>query len=281
MKKLLRLFCYGATILFAVIGVTFTAVFVGTSFNLFTVQGSSELRNAHFSDTSSNVHPKTGSSCVQSVDEPWQTSEEWTTMREAFKKDASHIHHAALRASTSPRLIIATIAPEQFRFFTSEREVFKRYFEPLKILGTMTQFSYGIAGIKPRTAESIERHLMDSNSPYYLGNNYEKVLASTTKEAQTLRFERITDEKNPYYSYLYVSLFIKQIQRAWEIAGYPIHNDAGTIATLYNIGFEHSHPKQNPSHGGSSITLGGRQYSYGLLASQVYCSPDLIALFPN
>ncbi len=281
MRKLLRLFCYGVTILFAVIGVTFTAVFVGTSFNLFTIRGSSELRNAHFSDTNSNVHPKIGNSCVQSIDEPWQTSEEWTTMREAFKKDAGHIHDAALHASTSPRLVIATIAPEQFRFFTSEREVFKRYFEPLKILGTMTQFSYGIAGIKPKTAESIERHLLDSGSSYYLGKNYEKVLASTAEEAEALRFERITDERNPYYSYLYVSLFIKQLEKSWESAGYPIHGNVGVIATLYNIGFEHSHPKPNPSYGGSSITVDGKQYSYGLLASQVYCSPDLIALFPN
>ncbi len=53
-------------------------------------------------------------------------------------------------------MIASVVVPEQTRFFTSNREVFKRYFEPLKILGSLSQFSLGVSGIKEDTAIQIE-----------------------------------------------------------------------------------------------------------------------------
>ncbi|MGM3099375.1 hypothetical protein, partial [Bacillus cereus group sp. BC327] len=63
----------------------------------------------------------------------------------------------------------SVVVPEQTRFFTSNREVFKRYFEPLKILGSLSQFSLGVSGIKEETAIQIENQALDSTSPFYPG----------------------------------------------------------------------------------------------------------------
>ena len=64
-------------------------------------------------------------------------------------------------------MIVATVAPEQIRFFTSNRESFKKYLEPLKILVSLSKFSLGVSGIKQETANKIEEYANNPTSPFY------------------------------------------------------------------------------------------------------------------
>ncbi|MEK7501817.1 MAG: hypothetical protein AAB629_02745, partial [Patescibacteria group bacterium] len=151
---------------------------------------------------------------------------------------------------------------------------------PLKILGNQSQFSWGIMGIKQGTAIAIEEHLKDSASPFYLGKEYENLLDFTSKNIGNERFTRITDEKNHYYGYLYTALYLKQIMNQWKNAGFEIFNRPDILSTLYNIGFNNSHPNASPRSGGAAIEIGDKLYSFGFLAAEFYYSNELRDYFP-
>jgi hypothetical protein len=178
------------------------------------------------------------------------------------------------------RLLIAILVPEQMRLFHSNRAIFKRAFEPLKILGSQSQFSWGLFGIKDETARATETHLKDVTSPYYLGKKFEGVLDFKTTDTDQERFQRITDEHNHYYSYLYTALYVAQINKQWEKAGFPIDDKPAIIATLWNLGFQKSIPKVSPLSGGAEIDINGTSYSFGSLAESFYYSDEMIELFP-
>ncbi len=91
---------------------------------------------------------------------------------------------------------------------------------------------------------------------------------------------RLSDSKDHYYSYLYVALFIKEIEGQWGKAGYDITNRPDVIVTLYNIGFDKSAPKSDPQIGGAAITVGGTRYAYGELGTDFYNSDELTSIFP-
>lgn len=211
----------------------------------------------------------------------WANSDEWGVLSAAFIRDADVIRRAARDAGISPRLLLGGVIGEQFRFFTSSRDSFKAYFEPLKILASLSKFSYGIAGLKPETARRIEENLHNPESPFYLGPEMEQVITYPEGADQTaIRFERITDTKDPYYSYLYVGLFMRQVMAQWQRAGYDISNRPEVLATLYNLGFPRSIPKSNPSAGGAIITVNNNTYTFGDLAREFYYSGELVQEFP-
>jgi len=172
-------------------------------------------------------------------------------------------------------MIVAVIISEQFRFFDSNRESFKKFFQPLGILGNATQFSYGVAGVKTDTAIEVENNLKDPTSPYYLGPSYEHLLDFTTSDPDTERMTRLTDPHNHYYSYLYTALLLKEEMTQWQSAGYPIDNRPEILATLFNIGFSHSTPNADPQTGGATITINGEDYTFGSLAFSFYYSNEL------
>ena len=60
-----------------------------------------------------------------------------------------------------------------------------------------------------------------------------------------IQYDRLTSS-NHYYDYLYVGLFIKELETQWLKAGYDISQRPDVITTLYNIGMNHSLPKPNP-----------------------------------
>jgi hypothetical protein len=178
-------------------------------------------------------------------------------------------------------MIAAAVVPEQMRFFVDNREVFKRYFEPLKILASLSQFSLGVSGMKQKTAEDIERYTNDPTSVFYPGEGYAVLIAyssSTTNTDQEL-FNRLTDEKDHYYSYLYTALYLKQIEMQWKRAGYDVSKRPDVLVTLFNLGFSASAPKPNPKVAGASITLGGQSYSFGDLGATFYHSEELTQEF--
>ena len=274
-------------VLFALIGVTFTAVFIAMQFGLLNVRGSILERNAFFTGSGTNsasveMAQDTSTSCPGNASTcTWQETREWAVVSGGLEKDVAVINDVSSKTGVPSRLIASVVVPEQMRFFTSEREVFKRYFEPLKILGSLSQFSLGVSGIKQETANKIEQYASDPSSPFYPGDGYATLLAyqpGTDHDAEL--YKRLTDPKNHYYSYLYTALFIKEIEAQWERAGYPISNKSDIVATLFNIGFENSVPKTNPQVAGAVISVGGTDYPFGALASTFYLSTELTTQFP-
>lgn len=211
----------------------------------------------------------------------WADTDQWNLMKEVFTHDQDTIKQAAKDAGISPRFLLGGIIGEQFRFFNNRRETFKSYFEPLKILASLSNTSFGIAGLKPKTVGQIEERLKDKNSPYYLGPQMEDIIHyDDNVDIESERMNRITDVKNPYYSYLYVGLFMKEVIAQWEKAGYDINSRPEILATLYNLGFYYSVPKDNPEVGGSIININNVDYTFGDIAYEFYYSGELSNIFP-
>lgn len=237
---------------------------------------------------------------------------EWQVVKVGLAKEKDVIYRVSKETGVSSRLLITPLVAEQLRLMTSERETFKKYFAPLGVLGTQTQFSLGIFGIKENTAKQIENNLKDKNSVYYLGAEYENILdyknssstivvdknslepvknstSSTYNSSTTLiltgvdaeRIKRLTNDKDHYYSYLYAALYLKEIMTAWEKSGYSISDRPEIIATVYNLGFQKSNPNPDPKVGGAPIDLNGNKYSFGSIAFYFYFSNDLTDIFPR
>ena len=273
-KIIFKVFLY----CFAIIGFVFFCVFIAMQFGLLNVKGSASQRNSYF-----NVNEKLNLNTINKneVKASWVDTEEWNLLREVFTRDQYIINKAAIDAGISPRLIIGGVMGEQLRFFSNRRESFKSYFEPMKILASLSKFSFGIAGLKPQTIVQIDEHLKDPSSVFYLGPEMENVApypngVSTDSEIMN----RITDTKNPYYSYLYVGLFMRQAIAQWQQAGYDISGRPEVISTLYNLGFNRSIPKANAAAGGAVISVGGKDYTFGDLAYEFYYSNELTDIFP-
>jgi len=266
--------------IFAVIGFVFTAVFVGMQFGIFNVRGSNAARNISLNIPKTSPPQDCIDTTVQKCD--WNETVEWDVLKNAFTKDSTVINQVSTEVGISPMMLVATISPEQIRFFTSNRESFKKYFEPLKILVSLSKFSLGISGIKEDTAKQIETYADDPTSPFYPGSTAAALIAyKPGVDHDTELYNRLTDEHNHYYSYLYTALFIKEIENQWSNSGFDITQQPEVVATLFNLGFDQSVPKANPVVSGSPITLGGTTYIYGELGALVYNSNEFSTIFPK
>ena len=211
----------------------------------------------------------------------WADTDQWALMKEVFTRDEEIIKRAAKDAHISPRLILGGVIGEQFRFFNNRRESFKTYFEPLKILASLSNTSFGIAGLKPKTVGIIEDNLKNKNSPFYLGAELEHIVDyNDGVDVESERMNRITNAKDPYYSYLYAGLYMNEIMAQWQKAGFNINNRPEILATLYNLGFYFSVPKENPNSGGSVININKVDYTFGDVAYEFYYSGELSEIFP-
>jgi len=210
----------------------------------------------------------------------WADTDQWNLMKEVFTRDQEIIKKAGSDAQISPRLILSGVIGEQFRFFNNRRESFKSYFEPLKILASLSNTSFGIAGLKPKTVGIIEDNLKNKNSAFYLGPEMEHIVDyKSGVDIETERMNRITDAKNPYYSYLYAGLYMKQIITQWQKAGYDISKRPEILSTLYNLGFYYSVPKENPAVGGTTININNTDYTFGDIGYEFYYSGELSDIF--
>lgn len=288
MNKTIKFTIFAIVGIFAIIGFVFTSVFLGMRIGFFNVKGSIDERNSFFTqvmDTARLNGPDAQREvCVFDGKKPcdWDTTEEWMVVHGGLEKDLEIIQRVSKETGVSPRMLVAVVIPEQIRFFTANREVFKRYFEPLKILGSLSQFSLGVSGIKQETAEAIENNLLDTRSPFYLGKDFAKLIGyETGEDKKQVLYSRLTDPDNHYYSYLYTALYIKQIEKQWKEAGFDISEKPEVIVTLFNIGFSASKPNANPEVGGSEIELGGKKYLYGELGSLFYHSNIATDLFKD
>lgn len=284
-RKIFNIFLY----IFAVIGFAFSSVFISMQFGWLNVKGSISERNSYFpkinypqAEGSTKKYVRESPAGVYMSNAPWAQSEEWAVMKEAFTRDQDIIKKAANDAEISPRILLGGVIGEQFRFFTGKRDSFKSYFEPLKILASLSKFSFGIAGLKPQTVERIEMQLKDTTSPFYLGPHMEHIADYEygIPNIADARMARITDAKNPYYSYLYVGLYMREVTAQWQKAGFDISKRPDVLATLYNLGFYNSNPNPEPQAGGAEITVNNTLYTFGDLAYEFYYSSELSDIFP-
>lgn len=291
--------------LFAVIGFVLVAVYVAVTFGLTNAKNFVDLQRTALQNNFSNTtngknsagNTNTPTNIASAANPPaWTQNPEWITFATAIAKDAPIINRAAEQSGVPARLIVAVVATEQLRLFYTDREIYKQIFAPLGMLGVMSQYAWGVAGIKPDTAKAIEEHLVDRASPFYLGTSREHVLDFATTTAtiatttvtennianiDTQRFYRLTDEHDRSYSYLYAGLYINQIITQWQRAGFNIADKPGIIGTLYNIGFAKSQPNANPQIGGAAITIASSTYSFGGFVEDFYQSDALLDMFPR
>lgn len=268
--------------LFALIGAFFVAVLIGMQFNLFNVRGSISERNSFFGGAGAKNSVLPSEPCIdkRKTTCAWNETPEWTVIKSGLIKDKNIIARVARETGVSERMIVSVVVPEQTRFFTSEREIFKSYFEPLKILGSLSKFSLGVSGIKEETAKLIEKYASDRTSLFYPGDGgVELIKYAPGANHNAELYNRLTDAKNHYYSYLYTALYIKEVEAQWQKADYDISANPETVATLFNIGFSKSKPNAEPISGGAIITTGGRNYTYGELGASFYRSSELADIF--
>lgn len=211
----------------------------------------------------------------------WQNGESWNIIKEALIKDKELINETALKAGVQPRLLLSVAIVEQLRLYYTQRELFEKFFKPLKILASANKMAWGVMSIKEKMAIQAENYLKDSSSNFFPGEEYKNLLDFPENiDKNEERYNRLTDNKNHYYSYLYGSLIIKELESQWEKAGYNITYRPEIVATLFNIGFDNSKPKDNPTVGGSTIEIEGEKYFFGSLAYEFYYSGELLEEFP-
>lgn len=210
----------------------------------------------------------------------WMNIPEWQDFKIAVEKDKHLIDSVSLVTGVESRLIVSVLVGEQIRLFNSNREAYKKWIGPLKILSVERNFSLGVTGIKEPTAIFVEKNLKDSSSSFYCGKKCETLLDFKSSNPQAERYERLTTYKNHLYSYMYAALILKQVKLQWERASFPIDNRPEILATLFNVGFEMSVPKADPRVGGSTVDVKGKSYTFGAIAYQFYYSGDLVNLFP-
>ena len=210
----------------------------------------------------------------------WPDKKEWQDVKDSIVKDKVKINKAASVAGIEPRIIVASLMVEQLRLFYSQRELYKKFFEPLKILANSYKISLGVMAIKEETAIEIENRLKDENSPSYLGKSYEHLLDFPDGVDQPKeRFNRLSALDHSW-NYLYGALYLKELMTQWKRAGYDLTNRPEIVGTLFNVGFPQSRPNANPKVGGSTVKIDETEYSFGRLSFEFYYSGEMIEEFP-
>lgn len=210
----------------------------------------------------------------------WMNIPEWTDFKIAVVKDTALIDSAGKVTDIEPRLIVSVLLGEQMRLFNSTRETYKKVISPLKILSVEANFSLGVTGVKQETAIMAENFLKDSLSVYYPGKKYHHLLDFKSDDTEKERYDRLVNYRNHYYSYLYAAIILKEFKQQWKRSGYNISGRPEILATLFNVGYIYSVPKQNPSVGGSTIEINNKEYTFGALAYEFYYSGELTDYFP-
>lgn len=266
MRQIFKIVVY----IFAIIGFLLVSVYAAVELGLTKTSGIIDNQHDYFKDQTAST----------SDSQPWEEGDEWQVLRSAVTKDQTSIASSSKAAGVPARMIVALLVVEQLRLYHSDRELFKTAFAPLKILADQSQFSWGVMGVKQDTAREIEANLKDPASPFYPGPAYQHLLDFTTTDPDTERFDRLTDPNDRSFSYLYAGLYVKEVETQWQKAGFPIDDRPDIIATLYDIGFDGSHPHADPQSGGAEIDIGTTTYSFGMLAEDFYDSDQLTDIFP-
>lgn len=164
-----------------------------------------------------------------------------------------------------PYLIKAAIMTEQLRWLTTYRGIFKQILASNKYIMVMSQFSYGIWGIKEATALEVEERFSQNDSRLY---DTFFAYDSTEYSSSTQRKARLTDTSNYYYQIAYIAGALSMYQHQWQQAGYDISRNSWILLTLYNVWYKEPNP--HPSIWWATLTIGGEKYSFGSLSLMLY-----------
>jgi hypothetical protein len=221
---------------------------------------------------------------------PWANYKEWKEFCDVVKADKKAIDSVSMITGVESRLIVMCLVGEQIRMFNSSREQFKKYVIPFNRLILTTNRGYGVTGILQNTALKIEANLYDKNSPFFPGAYFQKTLNlkdsfpelvnDTIAAHQHKTIQRLMKGGDHFYSYLYTAFFLREFQAHWEREGYTLAYRPEILGTLYNLGFQKSKPKKDPSVGGSNFKVGNKEYTFGGLCYEFYYSGELMDLFP-
>lgn len=214
----------------------------------------------------------------------------WKTFCEAVKKDKAAIDSASRITGVESRMIVMCLVGEQVRMFNANRERFKQYVYPFSRVILPKNRGYGVTSILEHTALQIEQNLINKNSPFYPGDYFYKCLNTTDaapglvvdsiKAHQHKTIQRLIMGGDHFYSYLYTAFLIRQYQAHWQRAGQDLSFRPEIVGTLFNLGFHKSKPKKNPEVGGSSFTVGNKEYTFGGLCYEFYYSGEMLKDFP-
>ena len=220
----------------------------------------------------------------------WSNYKEWKEFCKVIKADKKAIDSVSQLTGVESRMIVMCLVGEQVRMFNSGREKFKKYVVPFNRLILPTNRGYGVTGILQNTAVKIEQNLFDKKSPFYAGDYFQKCInlkdsfpeyVNDTIEAhKSIIIQRLINRADHFYSYLYTAFFLRQFQAHWEKSGLSLSNRPEILGTLYNLGYQKSKPKKNPSVGGSNFIVGNKDYTFGGLCYEFYYSGELQELFP-
>jgi hypothetical protein len=214
----------------------------------------------------------------------------WKTFCDAVKKDKAAIDSASRITGVESRMIVMCLVGEQVRMFNANRERFKQYVYPFSRVILPKNRGYGVTSILEHTALQIEQNLINKNSPFYPGDYFYKCLNTTDaapglvvdsiKAHQHKTIQRLIMGGDHFYSYLYTAFLIRQYQAHWQRAGQDLSYRPEIVGTLFNLGFHKSKPKKNPEVGGSSFTVGNKEYTFGGLCYEFYYSGEMLKDFP-
>jgi len=214
----------------------------------------------------------------------------WKTFCDAVKKDKAAIDSASRITGVESRMIVMCLVGEQVRMFNANRERFKQYVYPFSRVILPKNRGYGVTSILEHTALQMEQNLINKNSPFYPGDYFYKCLNTTDaapglvvdsiKAHQHKTIQRLIMGGDHFYSYLYTAFLIRQYQAHWQRAGQDLSYRPEIVGTLFNLGFHKSKPKKNPEVGGSSFTVGNKEYTFGGLCYEFYYSGEMLKDFP-
>lgn len=221
---------------------------------------------------------------------PFSNYAEWKDFSRFIKNDKKAIDSVAKITGVEARLIVMCLVGEQIRMFNSSRENFKNLTYKYNRIILPTNRGYGVTGILEHTALRIEKTLFDTKSPFFPGEYYQQCidfndslspLMNDTIEAHKYpTIQRLIRGGDHFYSYLYTALFLRQLQSHWEKSGYSLAYRPEILGTLFNLGYQKSKPNPHPQVGGSSFTVGEKEYTFGGLCFDFYYSGELMDLFP-
>ncbi len=220
----------------------------------------------------------------------WSNYNEWKQFCKAIKADKHAIDSVSALTGVESRMIVMCLVGEQVRMFNSGREKFKKYVTPFNRLILPKNRGYGVTGILQNTAVKIEQNLYDKNSAFYAGDYFQKCLNAkdsfpelindTIEAHKNIIIQRLIKGGDHFYSYLYTAFFLRQFEAHWQRAGFSLSNRPEILGTLFNLGYQKSKPKKNPSVGGSNFIVGDKDYTFGGLCYEFYYSGELQDLFP-
>ena len=214
----------------------------------------------------------------------------WKTFCAAVKKDKAAIDSASRITGVESRMIVMCLVGEQVRMFNANRERFKQYVYPFSNVILPKNRGYGVTSILEHTALQIEQNLINPKIQFYPGDYFYKCLNTTDaapglvidsiKAHQHKTIQRLIMVCDHFYSYLYTAFLIRQYQAHWQREGQDLSFRPEIVGTLFNLGFHKSKPKKNPEVGGSSFTVGNKEYTFGGLCYEFYYSGEMLKDFP-